>query len=75
MPERQEVMNVIDQLSEDQLQKVLDYVRLMFFQTEESEAKLDEEQRTLLDLLNYTVATGRGDFSEKHDDYLYRMHK
>jgi len=71
---RQEVMNVVGQLSDEQLRKVLDYIRLTFFTPEESEPGSDEEQKTLLDLLDHTVDTGRGDFSEKHDDYLYGRH-
>ena len=32
---------------------------------------LDAEQQGLLDLLNSTIDSGRGDFAEQHDHYLY----
>jgi hypothetical protein len=48
----------------------------MFFQkTGEDEIKLNKEQQELLELLNYTIDTGRGDFAEKHDHYLYGISK
>jgi hypothetical protein len=72
MTSKQELMNMIDELSEDQLQKVIDYIRLMLFQKEkEEEIQLSEEQKRLLELLDYTIDTDRGDFAEKHDSYLY----
>jgi hypothetical protein len=37
--------------------------------------ELNEEQKRLLDLLNYTIDSGRGDFAEKHDAYLYGVRK
>jgi len=60
---------MIEQLSYAQLQKVSDYINILFSQAEET--KLDDEQKELLDLLNYTIDSGRGDFAEQHDRYLY----
>ncbi len=69
---RQEVIDTICQLSEDQLQKAIDYITLILHEGEqEKNPDTDEEQRTLLELLNYTINTGRGDFAEKHDYYLW----
>jgi hypothetical protein len=75
MAAKQEVMGMIQQLSEDQLQNVLNYIKMIFVQLGKSESQMDEEQKGLLDLLNYTIDTGREDFAEKHDDYLYRMQR
>jgi hypothetical protein len=73
---KQEVINIIDQLSNEQLEKVANYIKVLFSQTKrEHEKKLDEEQQELLDLLNYTIDSGRGDFSEKHNHYLYGLPK
>lgn len=73
---RQEVINMINQLSDEQLQKVVDYIKLMFFQKAKVyEKELDKEQKELLDLLNYTINSGRGDFAEQHDHYLYGVNK
>jgi len=46
--------------------RVADYIKPIL---SENEKKLDSEQRELLDLLNYTVDTGRKDFAEKHNFY------
>ncbi|OQX02136.1 MAG: hypothetical protein BWK80_58590 [Desulfobacteraceae bacterium IS3] len=66
---KQEVMNMIGQLSYTQLQKVSDYIKILSSQTEETIS--DDEQKELLDLLNYTIDSGRGDFAEQHHRYLY----
>ncbi len=65
---KQEVISMIEQLSYAQLQKVSDYINILFSQAEET--KSDDEQKELLDLLNYTIDSGRGDFAEHHDRYL-----
>jgi hypothetical protein len=69
---KQEVMNRVEQLSAVQLQKVSEYISLLFSQTEkETETASDDEQKQLLDLLNDTIDTGRGNFAEHHNRYLY----
>jgi hypothetical protein len=68
---KQEVIHIIEQLSEEQLEKVFDYISVTFFQKNTDVTPLDEEQRELLELVNDTIDTGRGDFAEKHDQYLY----
>lgn len=69
---REEVIEMVNQLPEEQLQKVVDYLKQLFLQkTEVSVEKLSKEQEELLDLLNYTIDSGRGDFAERHDHYLY----
>lgn len=73
---RQEVISLINQLPDEQLQKVVDYIKQMFLEkTEVLEKKLSKEQEELLDLLNYTIDSGRGDFAEYHDHYLYGKNK
>jgi hypothetical protein len=66
---KEQVISMIGQLSYAQLQKVSDYINILFSQAEET--KLDDEQKELLDLLNYTIDSGRGDFAEQHHRYLY----
>jgi hypothetical protein len=61
---------MINQLSDDQIQHVAHYI-VTLFQEKNSEVPLTEEQQDLLDLLNDTIHTGRGDFAEHHDHYLY----
>ncbi len=69
---KQEVISMVNQLSDSQLLKVADYLRQMFFQkAKEHKTELDKEQQGLLELLNYTIDSGRGDFAEKHDHYIY----
>jgi len=69
---RQEVIEMINQLPDEQLPKVVDYIKQLFLQkTEVYVEKLSREQEELLDLLNYTIDSGRGDFAERHDHYLY----
>ncbi|MBC8186138.1 hypothetical protein H8E88_34070 [candidate division KSB1 bacterium] len=73
---RQEVINIVSQLSDDQLQNLVDYIKLMFSKkTNVQEKKLNQEQKELLDLLNYTIDSGREDFAEHHDRYLYGERK
>ena len=68
---KQEVIHIIEQLSEEQLEKVFDYITVTFFQKNNDVTLLDEEKRELLELVNDTIDTGRGDFAEKHDQHLY----
>lgn len=71
---KQEVIHIIEQLSEEQVEKVFEYITVMFFQNDhDEEARLDDEQQELLELANETITTGRGDFAEKHDKYLYGL--
>ncbi|MCP4113747.1 MAG: hypothetical protein GY749_50835 [Desulfobacteraceae bacterium] len=70
---RQEVIDTISQFSEDQLQKAISYITLILHEGEQEKNSAIDEQQELLELLNYTVNTGRGDFAEKHDHYLYEM--
>ena len=73
---RQEVITMVNRLSDEQLQRVVGYIKLMFAQkTKVYEKKLNNEQKELLDLLNYTIDSGRGDFAGKHDHYLYEVTK
>jgi len=69
---KQEVISMINQLSDSQLLNVADYIKQMFSpKIREHKTELDKEQEKLLELLNYTIDSGRGDFAEKHDYYLY----
>ena len=69
---RQDVIEMINGLSEIQLQKVADYIhQIVSTKIRERKKELDKEQQELLDLLNYTIDSGRKDFAERHDDYLY----
>jgi hypothetical protein len=43
---------------------------LFLQKTEVYERKLSNEQEELLDLLNYTIDSGRGDFAEWHDHHF-----
>jgi hypothetical protein len=54
-----EVISMVNQLSE------------RFEKMKEWAPALDAEQKGLLDLLNSTIDSGRGDFAEQHDHYLY----
>jgi len=69
---RQEIINRLNQLSDSQLKQISDYIESTF---SGERMELNEEQERLLDLLNHTIDSGRGDFSEKHDDYLYGVQK
>ena len=68
---RQEVISMVNQLSESQLTKVAEYIKQFFEKTKERAPALDAEQEGLLDLLNSTIDSGRGDFAEQHDYYFY----
>lgn len=68
---RQEVISMVNQLSDNQLAKAAEYIRQLFDKAKERPAALDAEQNGLLDLLNSTIDSGRGDFAEQHDHYLY----
>ena len=69
---RQEVIDMINQLSDEQLQELGDYIKPIFSQTiKVHEKRLNKEQKELLGLLKYTIDSGRGDFAEAHDHYLY----
>ncbi len=48
-----------------------EYIKQFFEKTKERAPALDAEQEGLLDLLNSTIDSGRGDFAEQHDHYLY----
>lgn len=72
MAAKQEIINMVDQLPKKQLKKVVDYIRVLLLQENKGkEIKLEEEQEQLLELLNCTIDTGRGDFAENHNHYLY----
>ena len=71
---RHKVITMVNLLSDEQLQRVVDYIKQMFAQkTKVYGKKLNNEQKELLDLLNYTIDSERGDFAEQHDHYLYEM--
>lgn len=71
---RQEVIEMINQLPDEQLPGVVDYIKQLFLQkTAGYIEKLSSEQEELLDLLNYTIDSSRGDFAERHDHYLYEQ--
>jgi len=67
---KENIINMIDRLPEQQLQKVINYI-VLIKNEKHDETILTQEQQELLDLLNYTIDTGRGDFAENHDAYLY----
>jgi hypothetical protein len=68
---RQEVISMVNQLSESQLTKVAEYIKQFFEKTKERALALDAEQEGLLDLLNSTIDSDRGDVAERHGHYLY----
>lgn len=72
---RQEVIGLVNQLPESHLEKVAEYIRQLFQKTKEHSLALDAEQEGLLDLLGSTISSGRGDFAEQHDHYLYGKEK
>lgn len=72
---RQEVICLVNQLPESQLEKVAEYIRQLLQKTKNPSAALDAEQEGLLDLLGATISSGRGDFAEQHDHYLYGKEK
>jgi|GEM_PF-1880444 len=73
---RRDIINMLNQLSEDQLQRVIACIKeISLMEDKAKELQLDEEQQELLGLLAHTVDTGRGDFAEKHDHYLYDRDK
>ena len=72
---RQEVINMVNQMSESQLAKVSEYIMQLFHKMKERPAALDAEQEELIDLLDCTIDSGRQDFAEQHDHYLYGQPK
>lgn len=73
---KQEVVNMVNCLSEDQLHKVEDYIKLISIQVEKkNDQLLTEEQKELLELTDCTIDTGRGDFSQNHNHYIYGTSK
>jgi hypothetical protein len=72
---RQEVISMVNQLPESQIEKVAEYITQLFQKTRNHSATLDAEQESLLDLLGSTISSGRGDFAEQHDHYLYGHEK
>jgi beta-galactosidase beta subunit len=69
---RQDVIEMINQLSESQLQKVADYIhQIVSLKIKDRKTEIDKEQTELLALLHYTIDSGRKDFAERHDYYLY----
>lgn len=64
---------IIYQLPDDQIQQVANYIMRIWSQPQGKNSPLTEEQSELIDLLNNTIQTGRGDFAEHHDMYLYGM--
>jgi len=69
---RQEVIKMIELLPDKQLERIAAYIRLIQNEMPEK-ASLTQEQYELLDLLNYNIDSGRVDFAENHDKYLYEM--
>lgn len=69
---KQEVINMINKLPDSELLKIANYIKLIISENIiEPKEKLDREQKELLELLNYTIDSGKKDFSENHDYYLY----
>jgi hypothetical protein len=73
---RQEVLELVEQLPEQQLPIVADFIHSIMPPLDvenglDDDEELDEDQKRLLNLLNYTISSGRGDFAENLDHYLY----
>lgn len=71
---RQEVLKLVEQLPEQKLPVLAEFIQLLVSQrvTENgSDEEFDEGQKELLDLLNYCVDTGITDLARNHDHYLY----
>jgi hypothetical protein len=60
---KENIINMIERLPEQQLQKVINYI-ILIKNEKHDETILTQEQQELLDLLNYTIDTGRVDFSD-----------
>ena len=73
---KQEVLNMVNNLSENQLKSVSDYIKQICIKVEKkNDQKLTEEQEDLLELTNDTINTERGDFAQNHDHYVYGISK
>jgi hypothetical protein len=78
---RQDVIELVEQLPEQQLPIVADFIHSIMLPLEvengsnKDQKELSQEQKELLDLLNYTVETGITDLARNHDHYLYGLPK
>ncbi len=62
---------MLNQLSDEQFQRVVDYIKQMFTQkTKVYKKKLNNEQKELLDLLNYTSIV-KGGILQKNMIIIY----
>jgi hypothetical protein len=73
---RQDVIELVEQLPERQLPIVADFIHSIMPPLEAenglgNDEELDEDQKRLLNLLNHTISSGRGDFAQNLDHYLY----
>ncbi len=66
--ERRELIRLVHELSDNQTKLVKAFIQKLL--NEKPEDSLTDEQKSLLDLLNHTISTDRGDFAEKHDKYI-----
>lgn len=77
---RQQVLELVEQLPDQQLTLVADFIQALMLPLDleshwEDEEGLSLEQMELLDLLNYSVDTGITDLARNHDHYLYGLPK
>lgn len=77
---RQQVLELVEQLPDQQLTLVADFIHSLMLPLEadfdsQDEEDLSKEQIDLLDLLNYSVDTGITDLARNHDHYLYGLPK
>lgn len=73
---KQEVIELVKQLSENQLKELTKFIEnIILKEDEDSDPIEDAEQQNLLNLLNYTIESGREDFAKEHNYYLYGIPK
>lgn len=70
MTTRQEVLTLVDQLPENKLPELFDFLQKLLFPPRQTQ-ELDDEQKALLNLLSYTVDTSIPDLAQNQDHYLY----
>ncbi|MBD3309475.1 hypothetical protein GF339_23960 [candidate division KSB3 bacterium] len=63
---KQEVVEIIEQLSEEQLEDVVEYLTITYLQGENGYQGYDEDEQELLELINSPEAGSRDHFTVRH---------
>jgi hypothetical protein len=72
MTAKELLIDEIEKLPDDKIERIIDFIKSLKSLKEDYTPKnLDATQKKLLDLMKYTISSGRKDFAEKHDKYLY----